>query len=389
MRQGAAPGFECRRRNKPALVAERPTVVRARPHRVRTDSVLKMKRVDSAAMRAHALFLASIVAILTSCGRDPQTPAQTQGGPASRSDAVRLLEARLEGLTETLLAKDAEVKRLTAQLGTGGNVEFRNRPGEAFYAGGAVLIARDPATGDLGWLAVSICPAAAGQMVSAESGVGAITTLGVPNFALQQSLLGELRAGKTPAQLVAAAFPEAGSHRNLQLGAFGMNGPGAAFHGLGLHKESGSADGKDCFALGCEIVTPDLPQLICVEFTKAASLPFPERFLAAMREARLAPLRAPNGRAGIATSSSDRPILSAALVVLRKNGSLDGTTDRFVDLRVDLAAEPIAELDKVYRAWERASLVARLKGFLKEGKGPDDPRTKSDRAWLDRLRAGG
>ena len=341
-------------------------------------------------MHTRVLSAIALVVLLPSCDPRKDSPQLPQGEtPTTKPDQLRLLEARLEGLEEALRSRDAEVKRLKASMPKATEAEFRNRGAESFYLGGAVLCGRDPATGDFGWIAVSICPSGAGQLVIGELGLGAAAALGVPDFALQRQALEGLRGGKAAAEVVRTLLPDSGQSRNLQLGVFGTQGDGAGFHGLGLHRNSGEARGPNSFALGCEVALPELLQLLCAEFEKNQELPLPERLLAAMREVRLAPLKIPGGQVGISTSSSDRPILSAAMVVLRKNGSLDGTTERFVDVRVDLDTEPIAALDRVYRAWEKASLVARLKAFLKDVKDPSSPRTKADRSWLDKLRAGG
>jgi uncharacterized Ntn-hydrolase superfamily protein len=102
----------------------------------------------------------------------------------------------------------------------------------------------------------------------------------------------------------------------------------------------------------------------------------------------VAPSRIPQGKAGVSLSPEGKPMLSAALVVLRAGGSLDGSTDRLVDLRVDYDVEPIGALQVAYDAWVRASVLPRLKAYLKSTADPQGPAAKADRAWLERLRSG-
>ena len=51
--------------------------------------------------------------------------------------------------------------------------------------------------------------------------------------------------------------------------------------------------------------------------------------------------------AGQAAGGDKRGRQSAALLVLRKNGGYAGSSDRYVDLRVEDHEKPIAELDRL------------------------------------------
>jgi len=62
-------------------------------------------------------------------------------------------------------------------------------------------------------------------------------------------------------------------------------------------------------------------------------------------------------KAGEAAGGDSRGKESAALLVVRAGGGYQGKTDRFVDVRVDDHAEPVAELERIYSLWEERFLV--------------------------------
>lgn len=60
--------------------------------------------------------------------------------------------------------------------------------------------------------------------------------------------------------------------------------------------------------------------------------------------------------AGQAAGGDTRGQQSAALLVVRENGGFDGFNDRYIDLRVDDHTEPIEELKRIYKLYERTFL---------------------------------
>jgi tetratricopeptide (TPR) repeat protein len=54
--------------------------------------------------------------------------------------------------------------------------------------------------------------------------------------------------------------------------------------------------------------------------------------------------------------------------VVRAGGGYQGKTDRFVDVRVDDHAEPVAELERIYELWEERFLVYT---YLESGRESD------------------
>jgi uncharacterized Ntn-hydrolase superfamily protein len=52
---------------------------------------------------------------------------------------------------------------------------------------------------------------------------------------------------------------------------------------------------------------------------------------------------------------------SAALLIVREKGGYAGLNDRYCDLRVDDATDPIAELQRIYSLWKPNALI--LEGY--------------------------
>ena len=67
-------------------------------------------------------------------------------------------------------------------------------------------------------------------------------------------------------------------------------------------------------------------------------------------------------KAGQAGGGDKRGMQSAALLVVRKNGGYLGANDRFIDIRVYDAVDPIAELERLLRAAQAALLPERAAG---------------------------
>jgi tetratricopeptide (TPR) repeat protein len=61
--------------------------------------------------------------------------------------------------------------------------------------------------------------------------------------------------------------------------------------------------------------------------------------------------------AGQAAGGDSRGMQSAALLIVRKGGGYAGYNDRYCDLRVDDAKDPIAELRRIYNIWKPGALV--------------------------------
>ena len=192
------------------------------------------------------------------------------------------------------------------------------------------IVARDPATGDLG-IAVASKFLAVGSVVShARAGVGGVATQALANYVYGPDALelmsGGLSASEALARLTAA--DEGRDHR--QAGIVDVAGGSATFTGGGCLDWAGGQTAPGIAAQGNILTGPDVVDALIDTFV-GSSMPFPERLVRALKAAEDA-------------GGDRRGRQSAALLVVREGGGYGGNNDRWIDLRVDDHLEPINEL---------------------------------------------
>lgn len=192
------------------------------------------------------------------------------------------------------------------------------------------IVARDPDTGALG-VAVQSHWFAVGQVVSwARAGVGAVATQSIAEPAYGPRLLERLAAGQRPAEALAEelSVDEQGAYR--QVAVVGAEGAVAVHTGERCIAFAGDARGEGFSAQANMMASPDVWPSMARAYESAAG-PLERRLLAALHSAE-------------AHGGDVRGRQSAALLVVPGEGEPWRT---LVDLRVDDAAEPLAELDRL------------------------------------------
>ena len=195
------------------------------------------------------------------------------------------------------------------------------------------IVAHDPANGDLG-VAVQSKFLAVGSVVPwARAGMGAVATQSYANVTYGPEGLRLMAAGWTAQEALTQLLrmDEDASQRQVLL--VDAAGRAAAHTGEGCHDWAGHIVGDGYACAGNILVGEDTVQAMAKTFEENAS-PLPERLVAALA-------------AGQAAGGDSRGKQSAALLVVRVAGSYGGRIDRYVDLRVDDHAEPIAELGRI------------------------------------------
>jgi uncharacterized Ntn-hydrolase superfamily protein len=203
------------------------------------------------------------------------------------------------------------------------------------------IVARDPATGELG-VAVQSHWFSVGSIVPwAEAGVGAVATQSFVEPSYGPKGLALMKRGVAPkealAQLLAAdpqsdvrqvAFVDATGRVAVHTGAKCI--PGAGHHvGDGFTTESNL------------MLTNEVPDAMAAAFTSAKG-PLAERMLAALDAAQ-------------GVGGDIRGKQSAAILVVRSKPSDKPWTDRLVDLRIEDHPEPLREMRRLltlHRAYE-------------------------------------
>ena len=200
------------------------------------------------------------------------------------------------------------------------------------------VIARDPATGDLG-IAVSSCILAVGRVVpGVRPGVGVVAVQARSRRGLGGTLLAGLAEGSSPTELVRRAA-HAAEDVDRQVAVLDVTGRVAADTGRGSLPVTGHLVGEGFSVQGNLLASADVLPAMAQAFT-AGGGPLADRLLAALT-------------AGQDAGGDLRGRQSAALQVV--SGSPATTDDDGVrlDLRVDDSGDPVAQL-RMLRNLQRA-----------------------------------
>jgi len=200
------------------------------------------------------------------------------------------------------------------------------------------IVAADPATGQIGVAVQSKFPAVGAIVPAARAGAGAVATQALANVAWREEalrLLGQGIAADEVVRRLVAGDPQADDR---QLGLVDAKGNAAAFTGKRCMDHASHLVGKGYAVQGNILVGRATVEAMAraYEGARDAGRPLAERLLAALE-------------AGAAAGGDRRGQESAALLVVRPGGGYVGVGDVWVDLRVDDAPHPIAELRRLYR----------------------------------------
>ena len=198
------------------------------------------------------------------------------------------------------------------------------------------IVARDPASGQLG-VAVATCTLAVGRAAPwARAGIGAVATQASSNRGYGPRLLDRLAAGSPAAAALdelLAADPDAGQR---QVGVLGQTGAPAAWTGGDCLSACGHVTGADFAAQGNMLASRSVLPSVADGFAETAA-DLAGRLVAALR-------------AGDEAGGDLRGRQSAALLVVA--GRRDDAAPWegvLVDLRVDDAPDPVGELRRLLR----------------------------------------
>ncbi len=195
------------------------------------------------------------------------------------------------------------------------------------------VVARDRTTGDLG-VAVQSRFLAVGSVVPwARAGVGAIATQSYANVGFGPDGLALLAGGATATGVLAALVEADRLPEQRQVGIVDAHGASATHTGRSCFAWAGGRTGSDYAAQGNILAGPAVVDGLADTF-EAGGLPFPELLVACLAAAD-------------AAGGDRRGRQSAALLVVREGGGYGGGNDRWIDLRVDDHADPVAELARL------------------------------------------
>jgi uncharacterized Ntn-hydrolase superfamily protein len=203
------------------------------------------------------------------------------------------------------------------------------------------IVARAPETGDLG-VAVASKFLAVGSVVPwARAGVGAIATQALANVSYGPDGLAALESG-ADAETVLALLTEADDGRSeRQLGIVDARGRAASHTGTGCLVWAGGRAADGVAIQGNILAGPQVVEAMSGAFDGSTGS-LPDRLLTALL-------------AGDRAGGDARGRQSAALLVVRAGGGYGGTTDRWIDLRVDDHEDPVPELRRLVDIWRLLS----------------------------------
>ena len=192
------------------------------------------------------------------------------------------------------------------------------------------MVARDPATGELG-VAVQSRVLGVGSIVPwARAGVGAVATQSYANTAYGPEGLRKLGEGKSAEEVVAGLTGADSEKAVRQLAVLGVGGKPAVFTGSGCLAWAGAKVGEHYAVQGNILAGEAVVEGMAKAFEEGSGT-LAERMLAALE-----------------AGGDRRGMQSASLLVVREGWGYGGQNDRYMDLRVEDHAEPIAELRRLH-----------------------------------------
>jgi uncharacterized Ntn-hydrolase superfamily protein len=210
------------------------------------------------------------------------------------------------------------------------------------------VVARDPATGELG-VAVASCVLAVGRAAPwARAGVGAVVTQSHTRRGYGPHGLAGLDAGLHPADVLGTLLARDAGADGRQVALVDATGAVAAHTGEKCLPVCGHRSGDGWTVQGNMLAGENVLPSMASALAGAADLPLAERLLAALR-------------AGQATGGDLRGQQSSALLVVGAQRTEEPWEAVTVDLRVDDQPEPLAELTRLLqlqRAYETHDVAA-------------------------------
>jgi uncharacterized Ntn-hydrolase superfamily protein len=196
-------------------------------------------------------------------------------------------------------------------------------------------------TGMLGAVVTTSSMAVGGRCAYAQATVGAVLTQHRTDPRLGPAMLQRLRGGEAPEATMRALE---GSDPNLkwrQLAAIAADGKAAFFNGSRITSIAKGLVGSDCVAIGNILRTTDVVDAMVERFEASEAETLAERLVRAIE-------------AGLAAGGELKQVKSAGLLVVHRESF------PYVDLRVDLSAQPLTELRflwELYRPEAEAYVV--------------------------------
>jgi uncharacterized Ntn-hydrolase superfamily protein len=203
------------------------------------------------------------------------------------------------------------------------------------------IVARDPATGEIGAAVQSHWFNVGAEVIWGEAGVGVIATQSFVNVSFGIRGLKLLKAGFSPKQVVDSLIgPDEGKDVR-QLAVLDTKGNSAAYTGKNCIADAGHLNGEN-YSVQANLMISNKVWPAMEKAFKESKGPLAERLIAVLEAAQK-------------EGGDIRGKQSAAILVFKGTSSGKPWDDKLIDLRVDDNPEPIPELKrllKVQRAYD-------------------------------------
>jgi uncharacterized Ntn-hydrolase superfamily protein len=180
-------------------------------------------------------------------------------------------------------------------------------------------------TGMLGAVVTTSSMAVGSRCAYARPRIGAVLTQHRTDPRLGPKMLDGLQSGAAPDAVLAALEAGDPNLRWRQLAAIAADGKAAFFNGSRITSIAKGRVGRDCVAIGNILRTVDVVDAMVESFEANEAETLAERLVRAIE-------------AGLAAGGELRQVKSAGLLVVHRESF------PYVDLRVDLSAQPLTEL---------------------------------------------
>ncbi len=205
------------------------------------------------------------------------------------------------------------------------------------------IVATDPERRDWGIAVASRFPCVGAVVPWARARVGAVATQSWANTSFGTEGLALMAGGLSAAEALRRLLDGDEGREDRQAGCVDASGGAATFTGSRCMDWAGGVTGDGFAAQGNILAGESVVNELARAFAEADG-DLCDRLLAALV-------------AGDAAGGDRRGRQSAALLVVREEGGYEGRNDRYIDLRVDDHADPIAELQRLFTVWDETMLV--------------------------------
>ncbi|HVS30700.1 MAG TPA: tetratricopeptide repeat protein [Thermoanaerobaculia bacterium] len=200
------------------------------------------------------------------------------------------------------------------------------------------IVARDPASGELGVAVASRFFAVGAVVPFATANVGAVATQANANITFGPRALELLQRGATPEEIVRILVRDDPSAKQRQFGIVAADGSSATYTGEGANAWAGGRKGPN-YAIQGNILAGEAVVTSMERAFLDTKGSLAQRMYAAML-------------AGENAGGDSRGKQSAAMLVVKERAGYNGGNDRAIDIRVDDHPEPFDELGRLLKYGE-------------------------------------